>query len=110
MRTYIKGEAARCLGKDFYPEHVCKAFVKKTNLVNARTWVKKMNNYHTLMRYIDCSDVVFFGNEENIRKNKRHYLKTCDITSKQLDCFNELNHLLLLDNCKDIIGTLGVPL
>ena len=99
MRTSIKQRAIHCLNlvQGFYPEHVVKSFLSEPQHKRAAGWVKTLNDSQTLIRYIYCKDVKFYGYTQKVEKCKRAYYRACGITTKKLENFLRLNNLLLLD-------------
>ncbi len=97
MRTSIKQRAIHCLNQGFYPEHVVKSFLNEPQHKKSANWVKTLDDHQTLIRYIYCRDVKFYGYAQKVEKCKRGYYRACGITVKKLEDFLHLNNLLLLD-------------
>ena len=98
MHGKFKEKVVSCLEQvEFYPAHVIEQFLSEPKRKNSRNWVKQLCNKHRLINFIDCKDAKFYGNTDVVAKNKRAYYAICGITSGQMEKFEHLNYLLLID-------------
>lgn len=94
MRTSLKNYAISVLG-NVYPKSVIEAFRAQCKYGKAKWWLEQIQKPCVLRQYISCLDTKMYGHPDFYLKAQRQMFLQNEITPKRLECFHQLNLMLL---------------